>query len=303
MSRTTSTTRRRPTVSVRDCQHPRANHQHGTYLAYQKDRCRCDPCRRAGSRGLKLIAHRTRTGTHSYVDAARARQHVEQLLTVLTITQIAERSGVGPQSVYVLLGLAKDRQPSKRIMRRNEAALLAVRADRFGAEARGLVDATGTRRRLQALVAIGWPANHLRLRMGWSSRTAYVILRTSAPTVTARVRHQMAALYDELSLTVPSPSRYVTRARNLARSRGWAVPLAWDDDTIDDPDARPHVGIRRGTAIEHVIEDYHDTWAHHGGDIQQAADRLGMQRNHLDKTLSRARQQGIQIRQPLGRTA
>lgn len=28
----------------RDCQHPIADHQHGTYLAYVSDGCRCEPC-------------------------------------------------------------------------------------------------------------------------------------------------------------------------------------------------------------------------------------------------------------------
>jgi hypothetical protein len=31
----------------RDCQHPRANHQHGTAIAYTHDACRCPDCTEA----------------------------------------------------------------------------------------------------------------------------------------------------------------------------------------------------------------------------------------------------------------
>ena len=48
----------RPT---RDCQCPRANHQHGTRTAYVVDRCRCDPCREAAR-----IYEAQRRRTHLY---------------------------------------------------------------------------------------------------------------------------------------------------------------------------------------------------------------------------------------------
>ena len=49
-------------------------------------------------------------------------------------------------------------------------------------------------------------------------------------------------VYDQISMT-PGPDEQV---RNAAREQGWATPLAWDDDEIDDPRARPHSprGIR-----------------------------------------------------------
>jgi hypothetical protein len=52
---------------------------------------------------------------------------------------------------------------------------------------------------------------------------------------------QVARVYDELAMT-PGPS---TRARDAAARRGWVPPLAWDDDEIDDPQARPARGPRR----------------------------------------------------------
>jgi len=53
----------------------------------------------------------------------------------------------------------------------------------------------------------------------------------------------MRALYDELWQADPadhgaSPGG-ITRARRYAAERRWAPPQAWDDDTIDNPDAFP----------------------------------------------------------------
>ncbi len=223
------------------CRHPRARHQHGTYLANVKDGCHCPPCERAGRRHSKEGAYRTATGTSSYVPADRARAHVTSLLATLTIGQVEERSGVHRTAIRVLVGDFPGRPASKRITRKTEAALIAVRPARLGPETRGLVDATGTTRRLRALVALGWPRKHLERRLGLSSRTAWLL--TAAPRVqdqvTVGTRDAVRALYDELSLSVPGPSRAATRARNLAVARGWPPPLAWDDDVIDEPRARP----------------------------------------------------------------
>lgn len=222
------------------CRHPRARHQHGTYLAFVKDGCRCTPCEVAARRHSKQAAYRTATGTSSYVPAGRAREHVAALLATLTVGQIEERSGVHRTAIRVLIGDFPGRPASKRIVRKTEALLLAVRADRLGPETKGLVDATGTARRLRALVALGWPRAHLERHLGISSRTAWLL--TAAPQapdmVTVSTREAVRSLYDELSLTIPGPSRAATRARRIAAARGWPPPLAWDDDVIDDPRGR-----------------------------------------------------------------
>ena len=46
-------------------------------------------------------------------------------------------------------------------------------------------------------------------------------------------------VYDEMSMTLPA-HKYVNRQRMIAAAKGWSVPMAWDDDTIDDPAAKPH---------------------------------------------------------------
>jgi hypothetical protein len=50
---------------------------------------------------------------------------------------------------------------------------------------------------------------------------------------------KVRALYDEVS-RLPTPTGYgPTRVRNLAKAQGWFPPVAWDDDTIDNPATTP----------------------------------------------------------------
>lgn len=106
---------------------------------------------------------------------------------------------------------------------------------------KGRIDSTGTARRLQALVAIGYAQSYLWDRITGDAKRqnmAYVI-RQQRPTVNAETARKVAELYDELSMT-PGPSE---RARRKAAYYGWAPPLAWDEDDIDNPEAHPDRGM------------------------------------------------------------
>lgn len=107
----------------------------------------------------------------------------------------------------------------------------------------GMPDATGTARRLQALAALGWPPSVLARRIGVSRSTFEHIVKGHIQRTSAGVVAAVSDLYEELSMT-PGPSDHW---RRIAADKGWAPPLAWDDDTIDNPDAAPDLGAR-----EHV---------------------------------------------------
>jgi hypothetical protein len=56
----------------------------------------------------------------------------------------------------------------------------------------------------------------------------------------------------------------VSRTINRAKAAGWASPLAWDDDTIDDPTARSNRGTPLGgTAFDEIAVER----ALHGDDV------------------------------------
>lgn len=106
--------------------------------------------------------------------------------------------------------------------------------------------ATGTLRRIQALLAIGWTHTHLTRFTGVDTAG---VLHESPRRVSARTHHAVTAAYEEHALTL-GPSA-VNRSRSCRN--GWAPPLAWDEDTIDDPSASawveaPTPGQGRGVA-------------------------------------------------------
>lgn len=100
----------------------------------------------------------------------------------------------------------------------------------------GVIDGTGTRRRLQALVAIGWAAPEMARRLGVGQ--AVITRLYQQQRVNGKTAAAVRQLYDSLWST-PGPS---WRSRYRAQASGWPPPQAWDDDEIDDPTARSRQG-------------------------------------------------------------
>ena len=100
----------------------------------------------------------------------------------------------------------------------------------------------GTRRRLQALAAIGWTAPQLAEHIDVSAREI-AALRT-VPRIHIRLvtAVQVAAAYDRLWDKPQTGAGSMVMAAK-ARRFGYAPPMAWDD--IDDPDAVPDVGAAK----------------------------------------------------------
>jgi transcriptional regulator with XRE-family HTH domain len=157
---------------------------------------------------------------------------------------------------------------------------------------RAHVDATGTARRLQALVAVGWSQLELDTRLGMARAAVSRIARGASRQVTSATARAVRALYDELWDVTPPAGTPMQRhkadlARRTARRKGWVPPAAWDDDQIDDPDATPaegwrRVGVRR--PVDELLEDAADLEAL-GESPEQIAKRLGVN----VRTLYRAR--------------
>lgn len=164
------------------------------------------------------------------VDAERARQHVRALLDGgMTITQIQFASGVNRTAIRVLIGDFPNRKPSRQIRADTDRQLLATQLDR-GSTIDGLVPSIGSRRRLLALVAIGYPLRWLAKQLGAPDSVHCVQVGRNQLMRAANAK-AIAALYEQLR-DLPGPS---SRAREYALLRGWLGPLWWDDDTIDDP--------------------------------------------------------------------
>jgi len=117
-------------------------------------------------------------------------------------------------------------------------------------------DATGTRRRIQALVALGWNLEEIAQACGRKGRewprevmgSTYVFERTAVLIENA---------YDHMSMTIPTGA-YRGRNRLRAQRNGWPPPLAWDD--IDDPNESPRPATL--TAAKPIREQVWETPDH-----------------------------------------
>lgn len=245
-----------PVPGRRGCEHPGHPHQHGDRKAYMMDRCRCTPCRAANTAYQNRRARAQAYGrpTTDLVDAAPARAHVLELMKAgMGWKVVAARAGVAQGVVSALLyGKTGRAAAPKRIRPATAQALLAVATPGPADLSPGrVIDGTGTRRRLQALVALGWTQTALAERLGMELSNLGRLL--AGGRVTAGRATAVAALYDQLWTRQPPAGPGRDRARKRAAAQGWPGPLAWDDATIDDPAATPHPG---GT--EDVDEDLVD---------------------------------------------
>jgi transcriptional regulator with XRE-family HTH domain len=206
--------------------------------------------------------------------------------------RVAELAGLDPRVVVHLVRGAshQGRAPSRRIRRRTERAILAVRPDPAGLKDAARVDGTGTRRRLQALIAMGWSLRKLADLCGISRTNLGIIAR--ADGVRAGTARKVSDLYDRI-WDVPPPQGSLkdhaaaVSARAWARREGWPSPLAWDDDLIDDPAARPDFGVK--VTRQAALSEDCDELLRLGLTLDQVAERLGVTRSYLDKARQRAK--------------
>ena len=294
---------------IRDCQHRGRPHLHGTRTAYVKDQCRCTECRAANSAASKA-AYRDRVlGRWApFVDAAPVRAHIATLREVgVGVDQIALLAGISSSHVRELVHHQRTgRRPIQRVRPDTAQRVLAVAVTDANRAPRSHVDATGTRRRLQALVAIGWTQQALAAEL---CRTMTSLTRSmTSETITARTARQVGDLYECLWDKQPQHAideelAAINAARALAASHGWPPPMAWDDidtdpsplpDPPDVTDELDEIAIERAVAgdglrLEHLtLAEQNEVvrrLTERGKSIRDIADQLATTK----RTISRRR--------------
>jgi hypothetical protein len=118
-----------------------------------------------------------------------------------------------------------------------------------------LHDATGTVRRIRALMRMGWTAAELATHIGGTKQN--VIQMTDGPWVYPATARRVAAVYDRLWNVVPPGGRSVHTIGRAIR-KGWAGPLDWDDIDNDTEPARVEKTTDRAAylidELEHLKE-------------------------------------------------
>lgn len=122
-----------------------------------------------------------------------------------------------------------------------------------------VVPTIGTRRRLQALVALGHDFARLGEALGMSRAGAHAHATRPKDHVRATTAAKVASLYEAWSMTLPpstttAEKKAVSYARTVARRHGWVPPLAWDDiDTDADPVATRPDGLHDEAVVERIL--------------------------------------------------
>jgi hypothetical protein len=258
---------------------------HDTTTCYTEYRCRQPECvdRYNAKNQARLKARRE--GTYSaFVDAEPARRHILRLHSAgMGASSIAIAAGLTTQSVLEFLRPTptQGRGRRQRTTPATEAKILAVTVE---ARTTGRIDATGTRRRIQALVAIGWPINHIARHAGLFDTNAFAFAQRDQVYVsTAKA---IAVAYDQLRTCKPErhgvTKHHVAAAKNRAARQHWAPPAYWDDPDhpIDDRHFEPKTPA-------HVIADEARFLMTTGGlDIAAAAKRLRRSRGYITDALN-----------------
>jgi DNA-binding NarL/FixJ family response regulator len=212
-------------------------HQHGRPATYKKG-CRCQTCIDGNRRRIKIRLSQLR-GLPAKVDAAPVWEHVDQLLAEGWSNRVIARAADVTETSL------RNRLPG--MQRERAARLLRVTRETLYGTSAGtdLVPAFGAVRRIRALQAMGWPLSQI----GPDQYAAKDVLVREGGTIRASRWREIATAYDRKAMTIgPSP-----RARSIAKAADWPLPLCWDDDAIDDPNAQPE---RRRTKADDRADEH-----------------------------------------------
>lgn len=199
--------------------------------------CRCDECRSANT-----TAERTKYRLKAYgrwcpfVDAGPVREHLSLLAgRDIKAKRVAQLSGVAhPTIVRIADGI------TKKVRKQTADAILAVEPSPDLLTPRSHVDGTGTRRRLQALIAVGWSRSKLAKQVGiHRTNLCGIVTADSVRADTARkVKAAYSRLWDQQPpMGTTADRRAADAARREAAAKGWPPPAAWDDDWLELPAA------------------------------------------------------------------
>ncbi|MFD8144762.1 hypothetical protein [Streptomyces sp. NPDC059708] len=242
---------------------------HNTLYCVKQFGCRRLECLVRNSEYTQRRYRRVAYGTwQPFMDAEPVRRHVEQLRAAgVGTVPIAAAAGVSTATIARILYGKQGQRANARIRTESAQAILAVSIEDCRIPDGARIDGTGTRRRLQALVAAGWSFTALASEIGIHAHCLGDMAR--AANLTAGNARRVKVAYRRLLQTTPAQLGVTSQAQALARRvanrENWHGPLAWDDTTIDDPTAQPETSepyqppARNGrdsmrmTELEHLL--------------------------------------------------
>jgi lambda repressor-like predicted transcriptional regulator len=221
--------------------------RHGEYRGYHQhlrdDEKPCDPCdeaalkyrRRRQKMAVRGMPRRLPIGEKIHARLTHALDHG------MSQDSIAEAIGVSPSCVW-----RYTKGPDMLVAARTWVKLNAFRPQ-------PVLTTIGTIRRVQALHHLGYSCAAIAREAGCHKETLTEMLG-GRDVATHRLRKAIADAHNRLWATpCPDSPRVTMRAKNRAIRAKWAPTQAWDDETIDDPAAKP-VGLTG----RYIVGDYID---------------------------------------------
>jgi hypothetical protein len=159
---------------------------------------------------------------------------------------------------------------------------------------------TGARRRLRALAARSWSPQAIEAETEIPAALMESVLgsyRDVSPDLVQAITAAYDQLWDRDPPTATRDQREAAeKARSLAAAKGWAPPLAWDEDQLDRSKGRPAPDwkprkrtTRRAVDIAEDAEFIREHGGYHDASINQIAMRLGISRDRFEHAYTRAR--------------
>lgn len=259
---------------------------HETLTCYTDYRCRLPECVDRYNAWCRGRGRAIADGTwQPLLDAEPIRQHLLTLHAAgITIYRVATLTGLPYKSVRSFTqhdyGNAAPRR--YRVTREVAAKILAINTEDHTP---GLIHPIGSQRRVQALVALGWPTIHTARRAGLHPSNRNTIFR--APAMRATTAQRIADTYDEMRHQRPArhgvSATSIKRAKKQAADRRWPPPTYWDKTgAIDDEHFEP---LYRVTRLELVAQDADWLMRTSGLNREQAAARLGVHKSYVDQAM------------------
>ncbi len=146
----------------------------------------------------------------------------------ITDSQISSAAGVGKATISRIV---REQNSSNLMLKSTARKILAVKVQDLIPE--GYFNVVPYQRKLQALVAIGWPRHVLQEMIPTNESNMYDILMENRKYILADTARKINAVYDKLSMQVGT----CEQSKESAFLKKWLPPLAWDD--IHDLNEKP----------------------------------------------------------------
>jgi hypothetical protein len=247
-------------------------------------KCRRPECLDRRRQWQRELRRKQREGQPALIDAEPVRRHLMALqANGVSINAAARAAGLDEWTLRNFLPSPSGKTQRKhRVTPEVARKILSVTAEQVDL---GYVDGTGTRRRIQALSALGWPLRRMAEHLDINPTYVGELLRRTDRPVFGFTADKVARAYDALKNQNPArhgiEPRVVKRIRGIAKAKRWAPPSYWDQhaDAIDDPYFESMYGITRR---EIIAQDANLIMRTTGIDKAAAAERLGVDKSYVD---------------------